>query len=98
MDSEVKGAFRDRGAAELALEHLVQEIGLDRTAVFIAAQGSENSSGTQRSGADARSSLAQSSSEADPHLEGEIEMSIGCSDGEVERVQKAVRETGGRVL
>lgn len=48
MDSEVEGAFKDRGAAELALEHLVQEIGLNRTAIFVAAQGSENSSGSVR--------------------------------------------------
>jgi hypothetical protein len=97
MDSEVRGAFKDRDAAELALEHLVQEIGLDRTAIFIAAQGSENSSGTRRAGADAQSSSA-STSESDPHLEGEIEMSVGCTDREVERVLQAVRETGGRVL
>lgn len=98
MDSEVKGAFKDRRAAELALEHLVQEIGINRTDIFIAARGSHNTSGTERSGADAQSSLTEPRRETDPHLEGEIEMSIGCSAGEVEQVREAVRETGGRLL
>jgi hypothetical protein len=55
-------------------------------------------SGTERSGADAQRSLAEPSCKTDPHLEGEIAMSIGCDDGDVERVQEAVRETSGRVI
>lgn len=97
MDVEVKGAFKDRRAAELALEHLVQEIGLDRTDIFIAARGKDNSSGTKLAGADAQSSLAESR-EAEPALDGEIEMSVGCEQAKLERVSEALKQSGGRIV
>jgi hypothetical protein len=97
MDVEVKAAFKDRRAAELALEHLVQEIGLDRTDIFIAARGNDNSSGTERAGADARGSLAEDR-DAAPVLEGEIEMSVACEQAKIERVSEALKQSGGRVL
>jgi hypothetical protein len=98
MDTEVKALFKDRRAAELALEHLVQDIGLARTDVFIAAKGDGNTSGTHRSGADAQSSLDETRGTTDPKLSGEIEMSAACGDGDAGRVSQALKDAGGRVL
>ncbi|MCX7319097.1 MAG: hypothetical protein NT113_06230 [Hyphomicrobiales bacterium] len=97
MDTEVKAMFKDRQAAELALEHLVQEIGIERTGIFIAAHGDGNTSGTHRSGADARSSLDESRGDTDPKLSGEIEMSVACGKEDTERVTKALKEVGARL-
>ncbi|OYU92032.1 hypothetical protein RPMA_27140 [Tardiphaga alba] len=96
MDLEVKAAFRDRRAAEIALEHLVQEIGLERTDIFIAANGAQNTSGSRQAGADVHGSLAESRAAA-PVLEGEINMSVGCDREKVDRVAQALRDAGGEI-
>ena len=98
MDVEVKATFNDRRAAELAIEHLVQDIGLDRTDVFITARGPENTAGTDRSGADAKGSLLEAKADGHPKLEGEIEMSVGCERDHVERVFKALKSSGARLI
>ena len=97
MDTEVKALFKDRRAAELALEHLVQEIGLARTDIFIAAHGDANTSGTHRAGGDVQSSLDESRGSTDPKLSGEIEMSIGCNNADTARVSQALEKAGARV-
>lgn len=96
MDMEIKAAFKDRRAAELALEHLVQEVGLNRTDIFISARGSHNTSGTEPAGADAQGSLTESRAAA-PALEGQIEMSVGCDQEKAERISKALQEAGGSI-
>jgi hypothetical protein len=98
MDVEVKATFNDRRAAELAIEHLVQDIGLDRTDVFITARGPENTAGTDRAGADAKGSLSEAKTDSHPKLEGEIEMSVGCERGHVERVSNALKSSGARLI
>ena len=96
MDVEIKAAFTNRRAAELALEHLVQDIGLERTDIYIAAAGVQSSSGTQPAGADVRGSLAEPRAAA-PALEGEIDMSVGCTKENVERVSQALQKVGGQI-
>jgi hypothetical protein len=49
----ITGLFQTRREAELAVEHLVQDNGLDRSCVEVRAAGEENTSGTKASGADA---------------------------------------------
>src|SRR3954463_8778911 len=98
MDVEVKAVFKDRRAAELALEHLVQDIGLDRTDVFIAARGSENTSGAQKAGADSQSSLSEPRGDKDPKLNGDIELSAGCESANAGRVSEALKDAGGNII
>jgi hypothetical protein len=49
----ITGFFDTRREAEMTVEHLVQDHGLDRNRVQAMAEGEENSSGTVVSGADA---------------------------------------------
>jgi len=54
-DDSVKtvcGTFATREEAERAVEHLVQEHGINPADVFVRAQGQRNSAGTETSGAD----------------------------------------------
>ncbi|WP_398471142.1 hypothetical protein [Tardiphaga sp.] len=96
MDVGIKAVFTNRRAAELALEHLVQDIGLERTDIFIAAVGVQSSSGTKPAGADVRGSLGEPKA-ANPALEGEIDMSVGCTQENVERVSQALQKVGGQI-
>jgi hypothetical protein len=97
MDT-LEARFKNRRDAELALEHLVQEIALDRSDVFIAADGEGNTSGTERSGADAVSSLSQPKGDKHPRLEGEIKMSVGCDNVDVGRISDALKACGACLI
>jgi hypothetical protein len=48
MAHKIIGSFATRRDAELAVEHLVQEYGTERTHVSIRAAGDANSAGTVR--------------------------------------------------
>ncbi len=58
MPHTITGFFDTRRDAEMAVEHLVQDHGLDRRRVQAMAEGQENSSGTVVSGADAADAAA----------------------------------------
>ena len=58
MPHTITGYFNTRRDAEMAVEHLVQDHGLDRNRVQAMAEGDENSSGTVVSGADADDAAA----------------------------------------
>ncbi|MGF7159552.1 hypothetical protein FHS85_001171 [Rhodoligotrophos appendicifer] len=47
MGKTIVGTFETREQAELAVEHLVQELGLDRSDVFVAAAEAENTAGEE---------------------------------------------------
>ena len=58
MTQTITGYFDIRRDAEMTVEHLVQDHGLDRRRVQTGAEGEENSSGTVVSGADAADAAA----------------------------------------
>lgn len=58
MPQIITGYFDTRRDAEMAVEHLVQDHGLDRNRVQALAEGAENSAGTEVSGADAADAAA----------------------------------------
>ncbi|MET0220856.1 MAG: hypothetical protein ABW213_09380 [Tardiphaga sp.] len=94
MDTEIRATFATRRSVELAIEHLVQEHGLNRTDIFVEADGKANSSGQERAGADATGSLSESRSDNQPELEGAIQMSVGCDQSRRDAVIAALKDTG----
>jgi len=88
------GHFATRRDAELAVEHLVQEHGLERNDIFVVAEGAANSSGTRPSGSDLESGHSGASGEHAPELAGAIEVSIECDDAQTEIVTDALRAAG----
>ncbi|WP_431271497.1 hypothetical protein [Dankookia sp. P2] len=52
MPKQISGEFDIRREAELAVERLVQEYKIDRSAIQVAAAGDDNTTGTVASGAD----------------------------------------------
>jgi len=93
MTDKINATFATRRAAELAIEHLVQELGVVRTDVVVDAQGSENSSGTMRSGGDKVKDAAHKDSQ--PKLAGPIRVSVRSGATPREKIEAALQEAGG---
>jgi hypothetical protein len=92
MTHTITGLFDTRREAEMAVEHLVQEHGRDRSRVRAHAAGEENSSGTVISGADA--AAAAGGDRPEGARSGRIAVSADVGEGELERITEAFREGG----
>ena len=97
MSPSVCGRFATRREAELAVEHLVQDHGVDRTAVTVRAAGPENSAGTTPAGADVQSGHPGLGKHGDPKLAGMIEVRVSCGSSTRPKVEAVLREMGGQV-
>lgn len=91
--STLSARFASRGAAERAVEHLVQEHAIDRAAIAVAPARRDNSSGTRASGADAAPHPDEGSA-LPPVLQGPIEVSVDLDQAEIEKAEAALRAAG----
>ena len=99
MATTLTGEFETRRAAEMAVERLVQEHGLERTDIVVGAAGDHNTAGNVPSGADAEARGEPGDGEGAPALEGRIAVSVAIEDdGEADRVREAFREFGSRAV
>jgi hypothetical protein len=94
MEQTVVAYFDNRRDAELAVEHLIQERGIERTDIFLQAQGQANTAGVRAAGADVESGHPGVEKRGSPKLDGEIELSVDCHGTEQDRVLKTLKETG----
>ena len=93
----IAATFSSRRQADLAVEHLVQDIGIERTDVFIAADGTENSAGDVADGADVESGHRGVEADGDPALAGSISVAIDLAgDADLARVRSTLEEYGGK--
>jgi hypothetical protein len=86
--------FSTRGAADLAVERLVQERGVDRSFIFLEPVEDSNSSGAQVSGGDAPSGDDGSRERTDAPLNGAIRLTVAASDHELALLRVALSEAG----
>jgi hypothetical protein len=89
----VRAKFSTRQAAELAIEHLTQEYGIDRADIFVQPAASANTSGTSTSGGDAASARGDDARN-DGSLDGEIEVFVDISAGQTDNAHKALEQAG----
>ena len=94
MTTNITATFETRRAAELAIEHLVQEHGVARTDVSVDAEGAANSSGTERSGAD--DPRTEKGAENQPKLAGAIRVSVRDTGTERKVIEAALQDAGGQ--
>lgn len=87
----IRGTFATREAAERAIEHLVQEHGIDRSDVFVAAAEAANTAGTAAS--ERETSRAENSG-LDAALRGSIEVTADVSRSRIASAEQAFREAG----
>jgi hypothetical protein len=89
MSSTLKATFSTRREAELVIERLVQELGVDRKAISVAPEGSENSAGEIAAGSDDEAGAPSVEPREDAALEGRIAVSVEVSD---DAAARSVRE------
>lgn len=78
----ISGTFETREAADIAVEHLVQEHGIARADVFVQPKGADNSSGKRPSGGDA--SHQDDETRLDGVNRGAIEVSAHIENSELQ--------------
>jgi hypothetical protein len=87
----IKASFATREAAELAIEHLVQQYGISRPDIFVQAAGDRNAAGSEPSGSDvARPDGARD----DAALQGEIEVLVDIAINQISAVQRSFGDAG----
>ncbi len=93
----ITATFPTRRRADLAVEQLVQEHGIERTAIFVVPEGTENSVGSEADGADAESGHPDVDPTGDPALAGGLNVSIDLADeSALEEVRAILKEHGGK--
>jgi hypothetical protein len=82
----IRATFKTREAADLAIEHLVQQHGISRSDIFVQPVASENSAGYAPSGGDVGNN---GDVRTDAPLEGEIEVSADIAASKIAAVQRS---------
>lgn len=86
--------FATRAQADLAIEHLVQEHGVERATIFVEPIASENTSGVAISGGDASSGRPVSDGRSDAPLHGGLKLSVATTSGNRAILQGALEGAG----
>jgi len=86
--------FDRRALADLAVERLVQECGIDRTAIFVEAAEQRNSAGSAVSGGDAAAGEPTRGERADGALNGAIRLTVGVDANSSDTVNHALADAG----
>ncbi len=95
MSKTITSRFRSRRDAETAVEHLVQEHGIDRAAVRILPASEANSAGVEAAGADLEDGRAKAGTDGEPALAGEIAVSATVEADRAEAVIASFKDYGG---
>ncbi|TCH96629.1 hypothetical protein EJV46_18765 [Roseococcus sp. SYP-B2431] len=98
MDRSLTGRFETRRDAELAIEHLVQEQGIDRSRISVLPLGAENTAGTRVAGSDAPDAQPGTRERDDAALHGAVEVSVSLAGGKADAVRRTLEEAGARDL
>lgn len=80
MSRSLTATFATRRAADLLVERLVQEFGIERTDIFVAAEGAENTAGVVASGSDNASVEPGEEARDDGAHEGGVTVSVDIND------------------
>jgi len=95
MGTHLSGRFETRRDAEMTVERLVQEFGINRADVFVVAAGRANTAGERMAGSDTRSAEPSEGGRQDAELNGPIEVSVDIQDeAKAAEVRKAFAEFG----
>jgi hypothetical protein len=87
----IRATFKTREAADLVVEHLVQQHGISRLDVFIQSTTDRKTAGSMPSGGDASHDEGE---RADAPLEGEIEVSADIPSDQIAIVRNIFGEAG----
>lgn len=86
--------FRTRADADLAIEHLAQEYGIDPAFIYVEPVAEENSAGVEPSGGDHASAVPSHGDRGDAPLHGAIQLTVSFEHENLTMLTNALRETG----
>lgn len=93
MSILLTATFDSRRDADMVIERLVQEFGMDRAAIFVATDGAQNSVGERADGADTSDGSVSAEDRDDAALNGSIVVSVTVDSEDVaEQVRSAYGE------
>ena len=80
MSTTLNATFETRRDAEMTVERLVQEHGIERSDIFVTAEGPENTAGQQPAGSDTQAANPSPAPRRDAALNGRICVSVDIED------------------
>jgi hypothetical protein len=86
--------FPPRECADVAVEHLVQEYGLDRAFIYVEPTDERNSAGLEPSGGDHAAAGPGHGDRVDAPLNGAIQVSVPVEQAKLGVLRKALHEAG----
>jgi len=97
MPKTISADFKFRRDAEMAVEHIVQDHGLDRNVVNIGPASNENTAGTEAARADVEDGHLKSGTKGEPALAGKVKVSVLVDDAIAEKVISSFRTFDGDI-
>ena len=97
MPKTISAEFKSRRDAEMAVEHIVQDHGLDRNAVDVGPASNENTAGTEAARADVEHGHLKPGTEGEPALAGKVKVSVKVDDAIAEKVLSSFRTFNGEI-
>jgi hypothetical protein len=93
MSTSLTAKFDTRREAEMTVERLVQQFKIERTDVFIAAEGGENTVGVEEAGSDTEAGGPSPEDRDDAQLAGRVVVSVDIEDDDLaDEVRSAFAE------
>ena len=89
---KITGIFTTRREAEMTVERLVQEHGMDRSAIAVMPEAGANTAGTEVAGADAKRGEPVEANTEDAALNGRIAVSLDSGEGDPGLISDVFRE------
>ncbi|MEG3178710.1 hypothetical protein U1872_20960 [Sphingomonas sp. RB3P16] len=80
MPTTLTANFATRREADMTVERLVQELGVERTDIFVVAAGADNTAGDEVAGADAEPGEPRHEASDDAALNGRVTVSVDVED------------------
>lgn len=97
MLKTISAEFKSRRDAEMAIEQIVQDPGLDRNAVKVGPASNQNTAGTEAARADVEDRHLKSGTEGEPALAGKIKVSVQVDEAIAEKVVSAFETFDGDI-
>ena len=93
MSTTLTAKFDTRREAEMTVERLVQQFAIERTDIFVAADGDDNSAGARLAGSDGEAGAPSPERRDDADLNGRVAVSVDLADDDLaDEVRAAFEE------
>lgn len=93
MSTTLTAKFDTRREAEMTVERLVQQLEIERTDIFITAEGRDNTVGIKPAGSDTDADASGTDTTEDAELNGHVVVSVDIEEDDLaDRVRSAFSE------